>query len=564
MLKRGLAAPLLFLALAFASWGSLDASPAIWLGAIVLLLAAAWLLPAASRGLTVLSAAAGGFALWLVVTNWAFNPSYSAAAPYHAAFLLGGLIVGRRAGLTDARQLFASSLSMVLCLAAWALCQEAVNPAQRAHALFETPATLAASINLLLLPSVTLILFGNRQLLLLTTVVALSAGLIAAGSLGGWLAAALGSALAIALAYRGGLRLQRRPLALASLAVLLGWAIALWLPYLWSALPSFGGTAGPAAAAQSAPIPPHQPIESSAARLDLYELALRSLSLSFWLTGYGYLGFYYLMEAARDAIRTYGASTTFFVHNDYLQVLLELGAPGLAMFLALVLLPFVVAWRAVPAAREGDDRLTIIAAVASISTMTIHAFVDFPFYIPVCVMIYGLAIGVLDARASRLGAPPGRRVPRAVTVGVATLAVWILATPVAAEAAAAYAQRQWRAREAQSAAYWFEMARRIEPRDWRYHWYAGQFWYFFAAENNKGEAAQFADRAFAAGFAANPREARNLLGRILVHRNLRPLLAAPADAATVMAWANRAVELAPFSAGARAEREMVTRQFGKR
>src|SRR5688572_9031346 len=100
--------------------------------------------------MTWLSGAVGGFATWLVITNGWFNPSYSAAGPYHAAFLLGGFVAGRRAGLADAKLLFLSSLALVLCMAVWALCQEAVNSTQRAHALFETPATLAATLNLLL------------------------------------------------------------------------------------------------------------------------------------------------------------------------------------------------------------------------------------------------------------------------------------------------------------------------------------------------------------------------------------------------------------------------------
>jgi hypothetical protein len=133
--------------------------------------------------------------------------------------------------------------------------------------------------------------------------------------------------------------------------------------------------------------------------------------------------------------------------------------------------------------------------------------------------------------------------------------------PAAAEGAAGYAHRQWRSAHGESAAYWYEVARALEPRDWRYHWYAGQFWLAQAVQNRKPEAAQQADQAFAAGFAANPREVRNLLGRITTHRALRTVLAAPADGPTVIQWSERAIELAPDNSLARTERALVLKEL---
>jgi regulator of sirC expression with transglutaminase-like and TPR domain len=134
--------------------------------------------------------------------------------------------------------------------------------------------------------------------------------------------------------------------------------------------------------------------------------------------------------------------------------------------------------------------------------------------------------------------------------------------PVAAEAAAGYAHRQWRAAQGEKAAYWFEVARRIEPRDWRYHWYAGQFWFTQASLSRKSAAARLADEAFSQGYEANPREFRNLLGRIDVHRELRELLDKPADVATLWRWTDRAVELAPSDPRTLMEHALVLKQFG--
>src|SRR5205823_11294872 len=68
------------------------------------------------------------------------------------------------------------------------------------------------------------------------------------------------------------------------------------------------------------------PIASVFSRLELYALAWNAATehLSY---GVGYLGFRMILETGRALVPSYGeASITYFVHNDYLQILLELGA----------------------------------------------------------------------------------------------------------------------------------------------------------------------------------------------------------------------------------------------
>jgi O-antigen ligase len=351
-----------------------------------------------------------------------------------------------------------------------------------------------------------------------------------------------------------------------------GWFAAWLAPVIWDWAASFGAGTSTVVRAPEHSMVGSEAAQSFSARRGMYELALHGISLSPWHTGYGYLGFYYLMEVARQAIPTYGEGTTYFVHNDYLQTLLELGIPGLAGLLVVVAWPFVTAWNAAQRiAFDSSSRIVLVAALAALGSMTAHALVDFPFYIPVCLLIYGAALGVLDSILSPAPAGkyrPGKahairhRLRRALIVMATALGIWVLLTPVVAEAAAAYAQRQWRAGHGVSAAYWFEVARRIEPRDWRYCWYAGQFWHAQALQSGKPEAARLADQAFADGFAANPREARNLLGRIATHVQLRTMLAAPADGPILIEWSKRAVTLAPNDSSARTQLALVVRQFG--
>jgi hypothetical protein len=145
----------------------------------------------------------------------------------------------------------------------------------------------------------------------------------------------------------------------------------------------------------------------------------------------------------------------------------------------------------------------VVGVSAAIAATATHALVDYPFYVPACLLLFGAAVGVLDSQL------PGfkeeiHKVPKAI---VTALCLWVLVTPVVAEAASAYAQRQWRRSDSESAAYWFEFARRVTPRDWRYHWYAGQFWQAVSLGGNP-RAAELAEAAFAAGRAANSRESR--------------------------------------------------------
>jgi hypothetical protein len=462
----GLRAPLVFLGLAAAAYGSAQPSASIWLASLAALWFAALFSPPA-RGLsrTPIALAVCAFAGWIVASNELFNPSYAAAAPFHAAFLLGGFLLARQ---NDAATLYRVALFGAFLLSVWALLQFARG--ERAHALFDTPATLAATLNLVLLPGLVYWLWKGRGTLLGPGLTFLVCALAATQSRGGWLAFGVGLIAVIVLSGRAGLRVNRNIILGAVALVAAGFVLSMR-----------SGVSGQA-------------------RLALYDTAMQAMQAP--LVGSGYLSFYYHLEPVRLSVAGYSESTTYFVHNDYLQILLELGVPGLLALLAIVLLPVAFAWKALP--RIGDEQKVLcIGAAAAIAATATHALVDYPFYIPVCLLVFGAAVGVVDSLVSKSEKPMHRLMKPVVTA----LSLWVLVTPVVAEAASEHAQRQWRNRDAESAAYWFEFARRVAPRDWRYHWYAGQFWQTVALGGNS-RAAELSEAAFAAGRAANSRESR--------------------------------------------------------
>lgn len=544
----------MFLALVLAGQGSNDASPLLWFGALAALWASAQLMPTRGEsGTTALGICVAVLAVWMTATNFFANPSYTVVAPYHAALLFGGYLFGRRAA-AERGLVYGTAVAFAVVLAGWAISQQLAHVEQRAHGVLVTPATLASVINLVLAPGLVLILLGERRPAFIAPLAILCAVLAATLSRGGWLALLAACALGLLLIHRARLRPQTRGVAIVGGMLLFG-AAAAWLINEPLHVPQLGGSGETLSGA------------SFRARLELYALALSGINPATLAYGAGYHAFYYLLETGRDAVPSYAGSMTYFVHDDYLQVLLELGLPGLASLLFLVASPLAQAWRRLPRLNPGEQ-VALIAILAALTSMAVHALGDFPFYIPLCALIYGAALGMFDAilRAAR---NQGTAVPtaparpsafrRAAVAGAATVAFWILALPVTAESAAIYARKQWQAGDGQSAAYWFEAARRLDSRDWRYHWYAGQFWTAQARGQSDPAAARLADAAYSASVAANSRDVRPLYGRILLHSMLGKLLPNPADAATLQEWSRHAVELAPTDAVMRAERERILR-----
>lgn len=528
-------APLFFLALVLASIGSRLGAVAPWVSAVLALAAVHWAGATRRASFSWLSLPVLGYGSLIALNTLLLSPAYTPAGLYNPALLILGFLVART--LVDRAEKAAALAALILgvILAAWGLLQVGLSGVSRAHAFLETPATYAAIINLLLVPVVALVLVGKRGALPLVAAL-LAAALFAALSRGGLLALAAGLGFTVICARRAQL-LKPRGLVLTFAVLAAGWIIATGL----RALPS----------SQTAPAPSVEArAESSLSRLELYAqswAALRERPV----TGTGYLTFRYTLEQHRAQVPSYGmTSETWFVHNDYLQTLQELGPLGLLAFLGLTLFPPLLAYRRLPGLAV-EQRPVVVAFAAALAAMSVHALVDFPFHVPVCLLLYGALLGALDSRlrtpASELTlewrTSPPLRIARA---GVLTLVVLTLLRPVAAEAAAGWGLRKAAAGEGQDAALWLGAAQRIEPADWRYHWYAGRFWEAQAMKTGSREAARLAADAFAAGFDANPLEVRNLLGKISVHRRLRRLLQDPADPATLRQWAAQARALAPL------------------
>jgi O-antigen ligase len=545
----GLAASLFFVSLAFACAGSRIGHVAPWALSALALLGAAWAGAAQPATVSRLAVVVYGFAAWIGLHTLLLSPAYTPAGLYHPLLLALAFAAFRRFDDFTERRVAIAALGGGAALAAWGLAQVGPLGFARAQALFETPATFVAVINLLLVPLLALVLARRGGPMALVLGVVLAAAAFAGASRGGLLALGAGIGTALLLAHRAGLlRWRRAAVVLGLLAA--GWVLAAGLRWLPAA-------EGP----REAPPSTELQDESSRSRLELYAVSWRA-----WqdrpVAGTGYLTFRYALERDRARVPSYGnSSETWFAHNDFLQALQELGPLGLAFLLALAWLPGGMAYRRLAAIPEAQ-RAVALAAASATTAMACHAMVDFPFYVPACLVLYGALLGALDrrwqgARAMAAGGAARSAWPRAARTGAVVCAAVLLLRPVLAEAAAEWGMRRYAGEHTQSAAFWLETARRLEPADWRYHWYAGQFWDGVAGAAGSADAARYAGEAFAAGIRANPLEVSNLLGLIALHRRHARLLASPADRATLAAWVAQAEALAPFNSVVRRERALL-------
>ena len=539
--KGALSAPFVFSALALAAIGSVIASPSLWFAALLFVGLGIACRPGAMvlRPSTI-ALAVVGYAVWLI-SNVLVNDAYTPAGLFHPMFVVSGFLLGRTVDRCARERTTTLLAGGAVFLALWALWQAASGEG-RGHAHFETPNTLATLLNLALAPALFMIAYGGRRGWLTVVAIAITAGLVATLSRGGFIALGAG-VLGTMLLYGG--RPQRSGVAQLCAVLLCGsliGALALSAPRGLTASPSpsaarlgdLGTTLGP----------------SAASRVELYRLALSNLDEKPWL-GTGYLGFKSLLDAHRAEVPSYDAENiTYFVHDDYLQTLMELGVPGALLVVALVLLPF---WEAKRASATGEERVALFAVVAGLATMAIHAFGDYPFYVPICLFVFGLLLGEVDSRVTPVGAKPivwRGPAARLSAFAVSLLLAVLYGGPPLAELAAWYGDHNWREGKSERAAYGLELARRLQPRDWRYHWYAGQFWSDLAGNGNR-RAARFADRAFAAAIAADPRQPQPLLARLATQVRFAALLAEPQPRATLRQWADRALALAPLNPSVR-------------
>jgi O-antigen ligase len=269
---------------------------------------------------------------------------------------------------------------------------------QQARSVFETRNTQAAFLNLVALPAAAYFLqtIANQAAPRHYSVILGAALFILFLSI--FLTASRGASLSLAIGLGLLVLLTARYVPKRALVMLSGLLV---LAFLTTKIP-LGGLG------LSERLP--QLLQDSPRRM-IWESSWNLLQASPW-QGIG-LGLYYLAYPPyRNPLDSSGG---FFAHNDYLQIWIETGLPGLILLVAvLVAALWLFARASRKAKRRGDAYLEMTGLFCGLLAVAGHSVVDFNLYILSIMMMSGLAmarfheLATLELRPSTLHLRPSR------------------------------------------------------------------------------------------------------------------------------------------------------------
>ncbi len=138
--------------------------------------------------------------------------------------------------------------------------------------------------------------------------------------------------------------------------------------------------------------------EKEATRIQVWQDSVPAVR-DYWLTGSGLSSFRYV--GAR--YRSFGGRIFYsWAHNDYLQLAIELGLPGLTL-LAWLGLAFVRAARRVRRDLEPDRSLKALHAgfASAVVAMALHSLTDFSLHLPANLALFAILLGAVAGMESR-------------------------------------------------------------------------------------------------------------------------------------------------------------------
>ncbi len=355
----------------------------IWLGWIFLhSYDSGWRIPKTALALCLIL-----FWLWLALSlSWSLVPNISVINFWWVGSLVLVFWLYTLTPDRDALWSHAAAILLVIgvVLALMGIYQVLVLE-QQARSVFETRNTHAAFLNLVALPASAYFLqtFANKAaprrypVILGAALWVLFLSIILTASRGANLSLAVGMGVLAVLTARC---VPGR-----ALAVLFG---LLALAFLVTKIPAGGG-------GLSERLP--QLLQDSPRRM-IWESSWNLLQDSPW-RGIGLGLFYLAYPPYRNPLDNTGG---FFAHNDYLQIWIETGLPGMMLLLAVLgaaLALFVRALR--ETGIRGDAHVEMTGLFCGLMTVAVHSTVDFNLYILSIMMISGLAMGRFHQLAIR-------------------------------------------------------------------------------------------------------------------------------------------------------------------
>ncbi|SCG83909.1 O-antigen polymerase [Proteiniborus sp. DW1] len=124
-----------------------------------------------------------------------------------------------------------------------------------------------------------------------------------------------------------------------------------------------------------------------------FNLWIKSMDIikDFWLSGIG-IGYIPFQQVSHLYITN---MAPYHTHNTYLQIAIEMGIPGLLVFIALILISFKTAVGVVLNSGQKYYRLFVAAYIASISGILVHGLAEHIFFNPKIILVFWLIFGIL-------------------------------------------------------------------------------------------------------------------------------------------------------------------------
>lgn len=487
------------------------------------------------------------FCFAFLVQTLVFSPNYEAKAIYIAFTLIAPFLIFTKLKSTKTIFTFTSFTATVIALLGFVMWLNGIGfgpvNSVRADVLFGTPNTYATFINLFLTPLLAYYLLGHGKHFVLLGIYILFATLLAAQSRGGYLGLAGSTVIFLLLVQFSTLSKHRLRIAQVILGCL---AIVFLFSLDWPSNPSIAHWEGSSRLVSTV-------TEGDMPRLELLTIAYQALQHHFpW--GTGTFTFKYHVEMFKHL--SWQVQHTSFVHNDYLQLLIENGLIGFSLFLGWILALYFFALKLKNRLNETHHHPAIISIIA-LSSLLAHALVDFPFYVPVFQALIGAYLGVINKHLIALDAyhlkvptishylPKGITLPFAKNVFICSIVIW-LGLPFFARLASDFSMQWLSQLDAQRAVYWQSIARTLQPRSSEYYWREGMIWKDLGVSRKNPSMLEKSETLFAKGAEVNPYETINLIHRIALHRDHENLLTTKIQQKEIESWMQRAKQLEPI------------------
>ncbi|MCE5193955.1 MAG: O-antigen ligase family protein [Nitrospiraceae bacterium] len=492
--------------------------------------------------LTFLSITFLSFVIFLGIHYYLVSLTFKIEVIFNLLFFTLAFIIFSRLNTLTIERFFKGSLFVFSLLVIWGLVQHftgfgyMVEMYRRANAIFYTPNTFATGINFFLLPLIAAYLLGFYSKYVYILAILFFAGLLATQSRGGYLGFAAGLFF---LAYF----INIRKFKIKWQKIILGFLIVFLIFQL----------------------SPHWNVDRLKAETFLLENTYRTQLYSIaWkviktnpVFGYGFLNFGILFQ--RYKAPPLHEWNTLFVHNDYLQIWLEAGILGLLSLLALIAVFYITIFRNRKFFDNSKKSFWIYACCAAVSSMFVHALVDFPLYIPALQFLLGAYLGTINGIFRDKDAMEHLRIPvkeifqrinirysvfKTLVIGIFLL--WLL-QPVIAQYAFRYSNDLLKKGETKSAIKYLAFAQRLAPYEAFYCFSEGIILRAQAVDMQRNDLAEMADKIFRKGMKANPYFMDNFLDGIRLNRDHRNLLKKPADNKEISDWINHTYLWSPHS-----------------